>query len=132
MSLLSKTPEHQTPYSESSGSSSSGFVEEAVDLLSCSLTHDGLQLVGGGIAELVNAGELLQQRQSFDPADPGDSLHQNQDLWVQQQRGTPPPEGVLSTLPVDLETVRAGWKINRKINKYMGACWENTECSLPI
>lgn len=80
-----------------------------MDLLSCSLTHDGLQLGGGGVAELLDAGELLQQGQSFHPAHPGDMLHQSQDQRVQQPGRSPPPEGVLSALPVDLETIGEGF-----------------------
>lgn len=87
-------------------------MEEVVDLLSCSLTHDGLQFGGGGVAELLDAGEVLQQGQRFDLADPGDLLDQSQDQRVQQLERTPPPEGVLPALPVDLETMRAGWKIS--------------------
>lgn len=48
-------------FPEPSGSSSSGFVEEVVDLLSCSLAHGGLQLCGSGIADPLDAGEVLQQ-----------------------------------------------------------------------
>lgn len=55
-----------------------------MDLLSSSLTHDGLQLGGGGVTEPLDAGEVPQQGQSFDPADPGDPLDQSQDRRVQQ------------------------------------------------
>ncbi|XP_042267594.1 uncharacterized protein LOC121897268 [Thunnus maccoyii] len=88
-------------------SSSCGFVEEAVDLLSSSLTHDGLQLGGGGVTELLDAGEMLQQGQSFDPAHPRDLLYQGQDQGVQQPRRTPPPERVLPALHMDLQRIRA-------------------------
>lgn len=70
------------------------------------MTHDGLQLGGGGVAELLEAGEVLQQGQSFDPADPGDLLDHSQDQRVRQLKRTPPPEGVLLALPMDLETMR--------------------------
>lgn len=55
-----------------------------MDLLSSSLTHDGLQLSGGGVAELLDAGEVLKQGQSFDPANPRDLLDQSQNQRVQQ------------------------------------------------
>ena len=96
------------PRVQPSGSSSSGSVEEVVDLLSSSLTHDGLQLSGGGVAELLDAGEVLKQGQSFDPANPRDLLDQSQNQWVQQLNWTPPPEGVLPAPPVNLDTIRAG------------------------
>lgn len=82
-------------------------MEEVVDLLSDSLTHKGLQFSGGGVAELLDAGEVLQQGQSFDLAHPRDLLHQSQDQRVPQPSGTLPSEGVVSALPVDLETVTA-------------------------
>lgn len=84
--------------------SCSVLVEEAVDLLSRRLTHDGLQLGGGGVAEPLHTGEVLQQSQSFDPAHPGDLLHQSQDQRVQQLTGSPSPERVLLALTVDLWT----------------------------
>lgn len=83
-----------------------------MDLLSGCLTHDGLQLDGGGVAELLDAGEALQQGQSFDPPHPWDLLHQSQDGRVQQPRGARPPEGVLPAVPVDLEATRAGWEVS--------------------
>lgn len=61
-------------------------MEEAVDLLSCSLTYDGLQLSRGSVTELLDTGEVLQQGQSFDPADPRDLLDQSQDQGVHQLR----------------------------------------------
>lgn len=69
---------------EPSPSGGGGFVEEPVDLLSCSLAYDGLQLNRGSVAELLDAGEVLQQGQSFDPADPRDLLDQSQDQGVHQ------------------------------------------------
>lgn len=90
------------------------FVEEAMDLLSASLAHDGLQLAGGGVAELLDAGEVPQQHQSFDLAHPGDLLDQSQDQRVQQAGRALPPEGVLPTLPVNLETTRTSLKFNKK------------------
>lgn len=95
--------ERWRPLVEPSGSCSV-LVEEAVDLLSRRLTHDGLQLGGGGVAEPLHTGEVLQQSQSFDPAHPGDLLHQSQDQRVQQLAGSPPPERVLPALTVDLWT----------------------------
>lgn len=72
-----------------------------MDLLSGSLTHNGLQLGGGGVAEPLDAGEMLQQGQSFDPADPGELLDQSQDQRVQELGRTPPPERVLPALPMN-------------------------------
>ena len=83
-------------------------MEEAVDLLSGRLTHDGLQLGGGRVAELPDAGEVLKQGQGLDPAHPRDLLDQSQDPQVHQTRGTRPPEGVVSAVPVNLEPIRAG------------------------
>lgn len=90
------------------------FVEEAVDLLSASLAHDGLQLGGGGVAELLDAGEVPQQHQSFDLAHPGDLLDQSQDQRVQQAGRALSPEGVLPSLPVNLQTTRTSLKFNKK------------------
>lgn len=78
-------------------------MEEAVDLLSGRSTHHELQLGGGGVAELLDAGEALQQVHGFDPADPGDLLDQGQDDGVQQPGGARPPERVLPAVPVDLD-----------------------------
>lgn len=57
-----------------------------MDLLSRSLTYDGLQLSRGSVTELLDTGEVLQQGQSFDPADPRDLLDQSQDQGVHQLR----------------------------------------------
>lgn len=110
MSSLNSDP----PGVDPSASSSRVLVEEAVDVLSCSLPHHGLQLRGGGVAELPEAGKVLQQSQSFDPAHPRNLLHQSQDLRLQQPRHRPPSEGVLSVLPQDLESIRAGQKIRTR------------------
>lgn len=77
-------------------------MEEAVDLLSDGWTHEGLQVRRVGVTELLEAGEVLQQYQSFDPAHPGDLLDHSQNQGVQQPGRAPSPEGVLSA-PVDLE-----------------------------
>lgn len=95
-------------------SASCGFVEEAVDVLGGGLAHDGLQLGGVGVAELLDTGEVLQQGQSFDPAHPGDLLDHGEDQRVQEPRRSPPPERVLPALPVNLERTerkRACWEI---------------------
>lgn len=92
---------------ERSASSSCGFVEEAVDVLSRCLTHDELQLPGLGVAELLDAGEVLQQGLSFDLANSRDLLDQSQNQRVQQLKRRPPPEGVLPALPIDLGVLRA-------------------------
>lgn len=87
-------------------------MEEAVDLLSGSVTHKGLQVSGSSAAELLDAGEVLQQGQSFDFTHPRNLLHQSQDQRVPKPRRTLPSEGVVSALPVDLETVTAGFLIS--------------------
>lgn len=78
-------------------------VEEAADVQSCSRTHQGLQLSGSSVAQLLEAAEVLQQGQSLDPAHPGDLLDHVQDLGVQQLEAAPPPERVLPAVQLDLE-----------------------------
>lgn len=60
------------------------IVEKVVDLQSCSLTDDGLQLSRGSVAQLLDTAEALQQSQSLDTAHPGDLLDHSQDQGVQQ------------------------------------------------
>lgn len=60
------------------------FVEKVVDEQSCSLTYNGLQLRRSSIAELLEAGEVLQQSEGLNRAYPGDLQDHTQDQWVQQ------------------------------------------------
>lgn len=94
------------PLSVASGSCSV-LVKEVVDLLRRRLAHDGLQLTEGGAAQQLHTGEMLQQRQGLDLADPRYLLHHGQDQWVQQLAGSPPAERVLPALTVDLWWTRA-------------------------
>lgn len=55
----------------------------------------------------MQTGEVLQQSQGLDPADPGYLLHQSQDQRVQQLAGSPSGERVLPALAVDLWWRRA-------------------------
>lgn len=77
-----------------------------MDVQRRSLTHDGLQLGRSSVAELLDAGEVLQQSQSLDAAHPGDLLDHTQHQRVQQLKRSPPPERVVPTVHVDLETRR--------------------------
>lgn len=87
--------------------SCSVLVKEVVDLLRRRLAHDGLQLTEGGAAQPLHTGEMLQQRQGLDLADPRYLLHHGQDQRVQQLAGSPPAEWVLPALTVDLWWTRA-------------------------
>lgn len=78
------------------------LVKEVVDLLRHRLAHNGLQLSKGGAAQPMQTGEVLQQSQGLDPADPRYLLHQSQDQRVQQLAGSPSAERVLPALTVDL------------------------------
>lgn len=86
----------------------SGAVEEVVDVQSCSLAYDGLQLSRGGVAQPLEAAEVPQQSQSLDVAHPRDLLHHPQDQGVQQLKRRPPPERVLPAVHVDLEAWETG------------------------
>lgn len=86
-------------------SNSSSSVEEAVDLLSHRLAHYGLQLFRRCTAELLDAGEMLQQGQSFDPAHTRDLLNKSQNQGVQQPTRTS-PEDVLPAIGLNLERAK--------------------------
>lgn len=70
----------------------------------------------------MQTGEVLQQSQGLDPADPGYLLHQSQDQRVQQLAGSPSGERVLPALAVDLwkkstSNTRHGFRFKIKIGK---------------